>query len=124
MFVILPPENVAMLSPLDRIYRWAAAQNFETAAEHITIHGVPVQFLPAYNPLVEDAVKFARTHEYEGTSVRVVDPEHLAALALQAGGARRRERAWQLVQSGAVDLPRLRAMLAAHRIAADIPDDV
>jgi hypothetical protein len=124
VFIILPPDDAATLSPLDRLYRWADAENFEIAAEHVMIHGVPVQFLPAYNQLVEDAVRLARTHAYEGTTVNVVDPEHLVALALQAGGARRRERAWQLLQSGAVDVPRLRAILAAHRIAADIPDDV
>ena len=64
------------------------------------IHGVPVQVLPAYNALAIDAVQNARVHDYEGVGVRVVDPEHLVALALQVGGARRRERAWLLLQSG------------------------
>jgi hypothetical protein len=53
----------------------------------------------------------------------VVDPEHLVALALQAGGARRRERAWQLPQSGAVDRPALRDLLKTHAIDVEIPDD-
>ena len=48
----------------------------------------------------------------------------LVALALQAGGARRRERAWQLLQFGNVNRERLRAMLAAHAVHAEIPDDV
>ena len=55
--------------------------------------------------------------------VRVVDPDHLVALALQAGGARRRERAWQLLETGAVDRERLRRILMTHAIAAEIPDD-
>jgi hypothetical protein len=62
-------------------------------------------------------------HEYEGISVPVVDPEHLIALALQAGGARRRERAWLLLQTGIVDRPRLRALLEAHGISGDLPAD-
>ena len=48
---------------------------------------------------------------------------HLVALALQAGGARRRERAWQLLEAGAVDRKRLREILTTHAIAAEIPDD-
>ena len=92
--------------------------------EHLLIEGVPVQFLPAYNALVEEAVAEARMHDYEGVPVRVVGPEHLVALALQAGGARRRERAWQLLQFGGVDRRRLRLVLDRHAIAAEIPDDV
>ena len=54
--------------------------------------------------------------DYEDVAVRVVDPEHLAALAFQAGGARRRERGWQLLETGGVDEARLDALLAAHGI--------
>ena len=60
---------------------------------------------------------------YEGEPVRVVDAEHLIALALQAGGARRRERAWLLLETGAVDRKLLREVLTTHAIAVKIPDD-
>jgi hypothetical protein len=66
----------------------------------------------------------ARVHDYDGVPVHVVDPEHLVALALEAGGARRRERAWLLVESGAVDRVRLRDLLARYGIDAVVPDDV
>ena len=82
-----------------------------------------MQLLPAYNALVEGALLSARVHDYGGVPVRVVDPEHLVALALQAGGARRRERAWQLLEAGAVDRERLRQILTTHAIAAEIPGD-
>lgn len=59
----------------------------------------------------------------EGPAVVEAAPEHLVALALQAGGARRRERAWQLLEAGAVDRERLRQALTTHAIAAEIPDD-
>ena len=63
-------------------------------------HGVPVQFLPAHNALAEAAVTTARTLDYDGVPVRVIDPEHLVALAFQAGGHKRRERAWQMLDDG------------------------
>ena len=75
------------------------------------IRGVPVQFFPACNALVTAAVAAAQVHDYEGEPVRVVDAEHLIALPLQAGGARRRERAWLLFETGAVDRKRLREVL-------------
>jgi hypothetical protein len=119
VFVTLPAHVT-----LDPVYAWARARGIPAEGEHLLIHGVPVQILPAYNALVEEAVVEARTHDYEGTAVRVVGPEHLVALALQAGGARRRERAWHLLQFGGVDRARLRVILETHGIPADIPDDV
>ena len=87
------------------------------------MHGVPVQFIPAHNALAEEGVTGARTLDYDGVPVRVVDPEHLAALAFQAGGAKRRERAWQLLETGGVDRDQLKALLIAHQIKMDIDDE-
>ena len=123
VFVTLEAAGNDVLAPLSRVYEWAREQGFGLQAEHLMIDGVPVQLLPAYNALVEAAVSTARVHDYGGVPVRVVDPEHLVALALQAGGARRRERAWQLLETGAVDRVRLRRILTTHAIAAEIPDD-
>ena len=124
VFVTVEPAGDDALVSLSRIYRWAGEQGFGLQAEHLMIEGVPVQLLPAYNALVEAALATARVHDYEGVPVRVVDPEHLAALALQAGGARRRERAWQLLEAGVVRRERLRRILTTHAIAANVPDDV
>ena len=44
--------------------------------EHLMIDGVPVQFLPAYNALVEEAVTTARVHDYEGADVRPRSMSH------------------------------------------------
>ena len=123
VFVTLEAVGNDALVPLSRIYEWAQEQGFGLQAEHLLIEGVPVQLLPAYNALVEAALSTATVHDYGGVPVRVADPEHLVALALQAGGARRRERAWQLLEAGAVDRKRLRRLLAAHAVPAKIPND-
>jgi hypothetical protein len=122
VFITIEAPTASPLVSLSSLYDWARSRQFAVDAEHILIHGVPVQFLPAHNALAEDAVATARTMEYEGVAVRVVDPEHLAALAFQAGGARRRERAWQLLETGGIDEVRLQALLAAHGIKRG-PDD-
>ena len=120
VFVTLPTGSPGDLLSLSSAYDWARSRGIAIESEHLMIEGVPVQLLPAYNPLVEEAVAAARVHDYEGVPVRVVGPEHLIALALQAGGARRRERAWQLLQFGGVDRQRLRAVLDRHAVAAEI----
>ena len=123
VFVTLQEGGAPLLS-IAPVYRWAEEQGFAVQAEHLMIHGVPVQILPSFNPLVEEAVIAARLERYDDVSVRVVGPEHLVALALQAGGARRRERAWQLLQAGVVDRPQLTAILVRHGVRAEIPNDV
>lgn len=120
VFVLLAPGDTASLAPLGGIYGWARARGFREHAEHILVHGVPVQFLPAHNALAEDAVAQGRMLDYEGVPVKVIGPEHLAALAFQAGGRRRRERAWQLVESGGADRGVLRALLRQHAIDESI----
>jgi hypothetical protein len=124
VFVRLPPEQQDNLTPLSTVYEWAGRHGIRAEAEHLMIEGVPVQLLPAYSPLVEEAITAARVHDYDGVPVHVVGPEHLVALALMAGGARRRERAWQLLETGTVDRQQLKAMLTRHGITAVIPDDV
>ncbi len=124
VFVTLPSGTEAALVSLASVYDWAKGRGIALQGEHLMIEDVPVQLLLAYNALVEEAVAGARVHDYEGVPVRVVDPEHLVALALQAGGARRRERAWQLLQFAGVDRQRLRAILDTHAVLAEIPDDV
>jgi len=123
VFILLAPASSALLVSLEGLYDWARARGFKADAEHILVHGVPVQFLPAHNPLAEESVSTARSLDYEGMPVRVVDPEHLAALAFQAGGPKRRERAWQLLETGNVNRDRLRALLAAHGIKIEIDDE-
>ena len=124
VFVTLPSGPAPALVSLSSVYEWAKNRGIEVQGEHLMIESVPVQLLPAYNSLVEEAVTEARVHDYDGVPVRVVGPEHLAALALPAGGARRRERAWQLLQFGGVNRDRLRAILTRHGVAPEIPDDV
>lgn len=123
VFVLLPLGIEPALVSLRSVYEWSNARGFSVQAEHVLVHDVPVQFLPAFNPLAEEAVVRARTLEYAGVPVRVIAPEYLIALALQFGGARQRERAWQLFESAGVDRPELRGILAAHNIEAEIPDD-
>ena len=123
VFILLAARDSASLAPLASIYDWARARGFPEDAEHIQIHGVPVQFLPAHNSLAEEAVTKGRTLDYEGVPVKVIGPEHLAALALQTGGRRRRERAWQLIESGSTDRGALREILRRHAINESIDDD-
>jgi hypothetical protein len=122
VFVVMAGTAPNSLVSLEPFSEWARTRGFPLDAEHILVHGVPVQFLPAHNALAEAAVATARTLDYDGVPVRVIDPEHLVALAFQAGGQKRRERAWQMLEVGVIDRQRLRTLLSAHGIMMEIDD--
>lgn len=117
VFVLLSPSD-GILVTLSPVYDWLKSRGFEPCAEHVMIHGVPVQLIPAYNELVEQAVKEARQLDYDAVPVRVTPPEHLVALALQTGGRKRRERAFQLLETTDIDRDALGGLLRRHGIEA------
>jgi hypothetical protein len=55
IFVVLPQMPSGLLT-LEPIYNELKRRGYPTEAECILIEGVPVQFLPTYNPLLEEAL--------------------------------------------------------------------
>ena len=80
--------------------------------EHVVIGSWPVQILPAYTPLVEEAVLAATDRTFDGVVVPVVSAEHLCAIALQTGRAKDYARVNAFVVAGAVDGAALRELIA------------
>ena len=63
VFVILP-EFVSGLLSLAPLYHALRGRGYTEEGECVVIAGVPVQFLPAYNALVEEALAEARDTSY------------------------------------------------------------
>ena len=75
IFVVLPASHGGLITrtPLyDALHR----RGYEPKAECVMIEGVPVQFLPAYNALAEEALLQARNVDVEGVPTRVLRIEH------------------------------------------------
>lgn len=110
-FLQRSPGGLLMLTPLyERLKELGASvQN-----EHVLIHGWPVQILPAYTPLVEEAVSSAQEQEYRGLKVPVVTADHLCAIALQTGRPKDYQRVYSLIGAGCVSIAKLRQLIQAH----------
>jgi hypothetical protein len=107
--LVMLPQSTGPLISLDPIYRWASERGYRAEYEHIVIEGFPVQFLPSFGALADDAIRTAADRQYHGLPLRVVRPEYLIALYLvpSARTAKRRERAAALRDSADIDRARL-----------------
>ena len=103
---------------IDRRYSEAlrARGYSEQENECIRIEGVPVQFLPAYNALLEEALKEAQEIMYEDVPARVLRSEHLVAICLQTGRNKDRERVRILREQAKLDQNFLADVLRRHQL--------
>ena len=115
IFVILP-QAVGGLVTLSPIYEALRQRGCQEERECMLIEGMPVQFLPAYNPLIEEALAEARETLYGETTTRVLRPEHLAAIMVQTGREKDRQRFSTFVQEAQMDEGYLRAVLGRHQL--------
>ena len=113
VFVVLPHGRGNLLT-LEPLYEALRARGYHEEDECMNIEGVPVQFLPAYNALLEEALAEAGEKRYEDTSTRVLRAEHLLAIALQIGRDKDRERVRLLREQASLDKEYLKSVLVRH----------
>ena len=115
VFVVLS-RGTGQLISLAPVYEALRARGYAEEKETVMIEGVPVQFLPAYNALVEEALDQAREIDYEGVPARVLRAEHLIAISLQTGRTKDRARVAMLREQASLDLNLLADILKRHQL--------
>jgi hypothetical protein len=115
VFVVLPSTAGGLLT-LGPVYEALRRRGYEEEGECVNIEGVPVQFLPAYNALVEEALAEAVETTYETTPARVLRAEHLAALMLQTGRDKDRQRFSTFLAQAELDRARLEGIVQRHQL--------
>ncbi len=117
VFVFIDPPKGSVLLSLDPLFSRLAELGFsEFDEEGILIHGFPVQFLSTAPGLEAEAVESALIVEWESHRIRVIRPEHLAAIALTVGRPKDRARMVYLVELPQFDGALYLDILARHRL--------
>ncbi len=75
----------------------------EHARECVNVAGTPVQFLPAYNVLLQEALSHARSFQYDGVDTKVLPAEYLAAISVQTGRMKDRIRVFSFLEMDGFD---------------------
>ena len=99
VFVFLDPPDGSLLVSLEPVFRRLSDLGHdEFEEEGLLIHGFPVQFLVSSPGLETEAVERALVAEWDNHCLRVMRPEHLAAIALSVGRPKDRARLVYLVE--------------------------
>jgi hypothetical protein len=107
----VPTGGLISLSP---IYDYLRAHRYKPEGEYVIIEGWPVQFLPAGDALLEEALAEAIGTDLEGVPTRVMTAEHLTAIALKTGRAKDHARILQFVEGGTLDADKLDGVLKRY----------
>jgi hypothetical protein len=113
LILIKSEGKIITISP---IYDYLKRKGYRAEKEHIIIEGIPVQFIPAYNELVKEAVEKASEVRYKGVKTRVLTPEHLVAIMLQTYRPKDRERIIKFLEEAKVNLRILSKILQKHKL--------
>ncbi len=112
---VLAPSAGLLLS-LTPIYDALKVLGGVPEDEHIRIGGWKVQILPAYKPLVEEALAESVEVLYDGIPTRVLTAEHLCAINLDTGRPKDHYRVSLFIEAEAVDMPALEALLVRYQL--------
>lgn len=113
-------SDLMILSP---IYEYLLKRGCQATGEFVDIEGLPVQFLPVFNSLTEEAVGKAQTIKYARLTTRVMRAEHLVAIMLDTGRLKDYLRISMFLTQGAVDMRSLNAVLKRHGLTKKWKDN-
>jgi hypothetical protein len=113
-FVAKNAENE--LTILEPIYDYLKSLGYQPQGDAVDIEGLPVQFLPVFNPLIDEGVEQAQELSLNETPVRVMRPEHLVAIMLDTGRTKDYARIDQFLRERAVELDSLADILSRHHL--------
>ncbi len=117
VFVLLPPASRQLVA-LTPIYEFLKARGCGERQEHVLIAGLPVQFLPAFDPLVEEGLREAVDKTFTDVPTRVLRLEHLMAIMLKTGRPKDLARLAEVVRQTPFETARFDAVLDRHSLRA------
>ncbi len=84
--------QTSTLFSLKPLYQWASESGYAVSEEHIIIEGIPVQFLPAFNAIITEAIDQSEEVEIFGVITHLMKPEYLMVIMLDTYRPKDRER--------------------------------
>ena len=113
IFVMLPVAPSGLIS-LTTVYERLKQLGYSAESESVVIEDWPVQFLPVFNPLTDEALAQALEVEFGAMLTRVLSAEYLAAIMLDTGRPKDYTRLVQFFESDILDRTILESIIVRH----------
>ena len=117
IFVVFADETrIDVLAP---IYRYLHGRGYNidmNMGECINIEGVPVQFLPAVDDLIREALDNAVEVSYDGVPAKVLKATYLAAICVKVGRPKDKVRTQMLLSSDGFDKAEFKQILSKYNL--------
>jgi len=115
IFVMLPVAPSGLIS-LTAVYARLKQMGYSAEGESVVIEGWPVQFLPVFNPLTDEALTQALEVKFGSMPTRVLSAEYLAAIMLDTGRPKDYMRLVQFFESDVLDRTVLESIIVRHNL--------
>lgn len=115
--VLVALSETSGLDILGPIYAFCRDCGYSPEGDAVRVGDWPVQFIPAFSALTEEAIKTADVGDLDGVPLRVVRADYLAVIALSVGRAKELARVVALRESGAVDDAGVAQLAVKHDLA-------
>ena len=116
VFLFVSASENSILLSLRPIYDALEQLGGRIEKEYIVIGDWPIQILPAYSPLVEEAIIKATTVQYGNIETRIFTAEHLCAIALDTGRMKDFYRVASFIEQGKVDRLVLNQLVIRYKL--------
>ena len=118
VFVLFQDNSDLMpLAPVyNKLKEWGYSPD-ENEKECVSIEGTPVQFLPAYNSLLQEALSTARAFDYQGVTTKVMLAEYLAAICVETGRIKDKLRVAMFLAAESFDKAKFLLLLNKFHLA-------
>jgi len=104
---------------LGPIHEFCISRGFRPEGEAIRVGDWPAQFIPAFSPLTEEAMREAQVADIGGVPIRVVRSDHLGVIALSTGRPKDYARILALLESGSVRRDGLQKLAERHGLSGE-----
>ena len=117
--IFVYPKIIAGLIRLDDINDYLKSKGYRREGQYVIIEGVPVDFIPVYDELTQEALKKSVTKSFRNIKVKVFRPEYLIAIAIKTAREQDSLKVGRIIKQTAINKRLLSGILKRHNLKYD-----
>ncbi|MEK7449456.1 MAG: nucleotidyltransferase [Planctomycetota bacterium] len=118
--IFVYPKLISGLVRLDEIHHYLKSKGYRWKGPYVIIEGVPVDFIPVYDELTQEALKKSVIRSFGNIKVKVFSPEYLIAIAIKTGREQDLLKVNRIIKETTVNRKLLSSILKKHHLKYDL----